>query len=146
MIQADNLLVDNNVASGAGGGGIHNTGGSEIPNQDGWLVLTDTTIFKNSATGIGGVGGIDSSGNGALITLSRTTIADNVGGTRGVGGFSPTGSTAAVGHDPRAQPRGRRASSTAATTSPPTAASTSRTTRDCNLAPGGDEARSSPPR
>ena len=30
---ADNLLVDNNVASGAGGGGIHNTGGSEIANQ-----------------------------------------------------------------------------------------------------------------
>ena len=28
VIQADNLLVDDNVASGPGGGGIHNTGGS----------------------------------------------------------------------------------------------------------------------
>ena len=127
VIQADNLLVDNNVASGAGGGGIHNTGGSELANQDGWLALTDSTIFKNSATGIGGVGGIDSSGNGALITLSRTHDRRQRGWhARRRRVLADRQHRRGRARSWRATSSGR-ASSTAATPSPPTAASTSRT-------------------
>ena len=96
--------MDNNVATGAGGGGIHNTGGQEIPNFQGYLVLTDTTVLKNGATAKGGVGGIASSGTGALITLARSTIADNIGAE--VGGLSPTGPMPACHqHDLGARPR-----------------------------------------
>ena len=92
---ADNLLVDNNVSDN-GAGGIHNTGGQEIPNLDGWLILTDTTIFKNTS-GLGGVGGIQSTGTGAAVSLSRSTVADNVAGARGIGGLVPSGSSQVVG-------------------------------------------------
>ena|GEM_PF-1461058 len=97
LIQADNLLVDNNVATGAGGGGIHNIGGQEVGSQDGWLVLEDMTLFANTATAPGGVGGLASTGTGALISLTRSTVADNVGGTLGAGGLSPSGVSGAVG-------------------------------------------------
>ncbi len=57
IVVADNLLVDNNVATGAGGGGgILNVAGQELPELRGWLIVTDTTIFKNTATGTGGIG------------------------------------------------------------------------------------------
>ncbi len=98
-IQGDNVLVDNNSATGAGGaGGIQNTAGPEIAGQQGWLVLTDATIFKNTSTGSGAVGGLFSTGTGAVIGLTRSTVADNVGGAiRGVGGIVVSGNTQAFG-------------------------------------------------
>ncbi|MDA0181841.1 Ig-like domain-containing protein [Solirubrobacter phytolaccae] len=97
-ITADNLLVDHNVATAAGGGGgIHNVGGSEIPAFQGMLILTDATLFANDSSATGGAGGIVSTGNGALVSISRSTIADNTGGGRGAGGIIPSGSTQLVG-------------------------------------------------
>ncbi|RKQ92267.1 Ig-like protein group 3 [Solirubrobacter pauli] len=99
IVVADNLLVDNNVATGAGGGGgILNVAGQELPELRGWLIVTDTTIFKNTATGTGGIGGVFSTGTGASVSLNRSTIADNVGSaTRGTGGIFPSGNTQATG-------------------------------------------------
>lgn len=99
IVVADNLLVDNNVATGAGGGGgILNVAGQEFPELKGWLIVTDTTIFKNTATGTGGIGGVFSTGTGASVSLNRSTIADNVGSaTRGTGGIFPSGNTQATG-------------------------------------------------
>lgn len=99
LVVADNLLVDNNVATGAGGGGgILNEASQEFPELKGWLIVTDATIFKNSATGVGGVGGVFSTGTGASVSLNRSTIADNTGSaTRGIGGIAPSGNTQATG-------------------------------------------------
>ncbi|MBE2316813.1 hypothetical protein DVA67_012590 [Solirubrobacter sp. CPCC 204708] len=96
-VVGDNVLIDNNASTGLGGAGIHNVGGSELANQDGWIALTDTTIFNNTASSASGVGGLLSTGSGALVTLTRSTIADNDGGSRSVGGIVPSGATGATG-------------------------------------------------
>jgi hypothetical protein len=90
----DNVLVDNNTADN-GGGGIQNVGGPETPDR-GWITATDTTIFKNTS-GLGGVGGLASTANSAIVGLTRVTIADNVAGARGIGGILPSGTTQLIG-------------------------------------------------
>ena len=75
-------LVDGNTAS-IDGGGIANIGGLETPDLS-VLVVTDTTVHRNTG-GRAGAGGIASRNAGSIVSILRSTVADNTGS--GVGGI-----------------------------------------------------------
>jgi hypothetical protein len=71
-------LIDTNV-----GGGVLNVGGTEASPFT-WTQVIDSTIFDNTGA-TGAAGGIVSTNQG-LLTVLRSTVADNTGGLRSAAG------------------------------------------------------------
>ena len=104
--------------------------------------ISDSTVFRQHGR-VGGTGGVASRNGGSLASLTRSTIADNVGGARGIGGISRRQQRhAQIGCEHRrAQHRRQRRRQLRRHASRPTPAPTSRTTRTCGFDVDGRDAR-----
>ncbi|MDA0164689.1 Ig-like domain-containing protein [Solirubrobacter ginsenosidimutans] len=88
ITQIAHSLIDGNTATTTGGG-LVNVGNTETQPITG-IALTDSTVFNNTAAA-GGTGGIAAVNLGGILSVVRSTVADNVGGTgAAAGGISST--------------------------------------------------------
>ena len=81
-VSIQHSLIDENVASGDGGG-VYNLGSVETTPIT-LVSIGDSTIFHNTAGAL--TGAISNQNNGGFLIVGRSTIADNTGGKGAVGG------------------------------------------------------------